>query len=119
MFLKLLAIDQEIMSLAPSFLAAMGNVREVERDELPLWLIPRVVLEVPARRLSELAKYTANEEDKLREGARVLCAALISAITRENLIADIPHTYPLDFKNKVPHKEVPITAIPVGDTVSN
>jgi UDP-GlcNAc:undecaprenyl-phosphate GlcNAc-1-phosphate transferase len=35
------------------------------------------------------------------------------------LLADIPHTYPLDFKNKVPHKEVPITAIPVGDTVSN
>ena len=32
---------------------------------------------------------------------------------------DIPHTYPLDFKNKEPHKEAPITAIPGGDTVSN
>ena len=32
---------------------------------------------------------------------------------------DIPHTYLLAFKNKEPHKEVPITAIPVGDTVSN
>jgi hypothetical protein len=79
LFLKMLASDQNILSLAPSLLSAIGTLPEDERD-LPSWWLEASVGDVPRTRLSKLAEYTGHEDNAIRRGALVFWRILADSI---------------------------------------
>ena len=79
LFLKMLASDLNVLSLAPSLLSAIGTLPEIKKEVSPWWLV-NFLVDVPQTRLSKLIEYTRHEDNAVRQGALALCEILTDSI---------------------------------------
>jgi hypothetical protein len=79
LFLKLLAVDQTILSLAPSLLVALSTLPEIKRKIPPRWLEASMA-DITWARLSKLSEYTRHNDNMVRQGALALCEVIADSI---------------------------------------
>jgi hypothetical protein len=85
LFLKLLSVDQSVLSLAPSLLSTLAEAKSAlahSKEELPIsmWTLARIVPDIPLKHLAEFAHFTRSQDEKIQQGAGILWEALIEAV---------------------------------------
>ena len=77
-FLKLLAFDVTILSLAPTLLIALTSIRETGMPST--WMVSNTA-DISLEYLTNLANFTQHEETRVQQGALILWEALIEGLS--------------------------------------